>query len=88
MVGKGVVAVIVDRIVRFHAGFELGGIFFADDRFGIVIDRLTEGLKVLVLDDAGIRYFVRGVVNNSVALVVWGVFNARLERDCTPIKTT
>jgi len=58
LVGKGVVAVIVDRIVRFHAGFELGGIFLADDRFGIVIDRLAKRFKVLMLNDAGIRHIV------------------------------
>ena len=67
------ISLIINGIVGFHARLPLGGILTADYGLWVVIDRLTEGFEMFVLDDTGIRNIVRGVVDHSVALVVRSV---------------
>ena len=86
LVGELVVAVIVDRIVGFHAGLVLGAVLLADDGLGTIIDGLTKHLEVLVLDDAGIGFVMRCVVDHGIALIVGSVFDAGFETDGTPVK--
>lgn len=88
LVSKGIVAGIVYRIELLHARFVLDGIFLAGNRFRGVVDCLTKGFEVLVLNDAGKGNIVRGVVNNGIALIVRGIFDAGVECHCAPIKTT
>ena len=88
LVGKSIIALVVHGIELLHTGFVLGGVFFADDCLGYVVDGLTEHLKMFVLNDTRIRHIVRGVVDDSVALIVWRVLYARLERDRAPIQAT
>lgn len=88
LVGEGVVTFVIHRIKLLHAGFVFGVILFTNDGFGIVIYGLPEHLKMLVLDDAGIRHVVRGIVYNRVALIVRGIFYACLEGYRAPVKIT
>lgn len=62
---QGAVLVIVDRVVRLVARLPLSGVFAADDRLGARLGGAE--LKVLVLNDAGVRGFGIGVVDDSVA---------------------
>ena len=65
------VAGIVDGVERLHAVGPLGRVFAGDDRAGIVVDGVAEGLEMLVLDDAGVRHVGSCVVDHGVALMVW-----------------
>ena len=65
---QGAVLVIVDRVVRLVARLPLSGVFAADDRLGARLGGAE--LKVLVLNDAGVRGFGIGIVDDSVALIV------------------
>lgn len=88
LVSKGIVTFVIHQIKLLHAGFVLGGILFANDGFWAIINGLPEHLKMLVLDDAGIRHIVRGIVYNRVALIVRGIFYACLEGYRAPVKIT
>ena len=78
--------VVVDGIVGFHAFFVFGAVLFADNGLGTVVDFLAEHLEMLVFDDAGVGFVVTGIVDHGIALVVGGIFNARLESDGSPIE--
>ena len=88
LVGEGVVTFVIHRVKLFHAGFVLGGILFANDGFWVFVHGFSEHLTMLVLDDAGIRHIVRGIVYNRVALIVRGIFYACLEGYRAPVKAT
>ena len=45
LVGEGVVTFVIHRIELFHAGFVLGGILFANDGFGAIINGLSKHFK-------------------------------------------
>ena len=71
MLVDSLVTGIVDGVERFHAVGPLGRVFAGDDRAGIVVDGVAEGLEMLVLDDAGVRHVGSCVVDHGVALMVW-----------------
>ena len=86
LVGEGVVAVVVDGVVGFHALFVFRAVLFADHRLGAVIDFLAEHLEMLVFDDTGVGFVVTGVVDHGIALVVGSVLDASLECDGAPVE--
>lgn len=73
---------VVDGVERLHAVGPLGRVFAGDDRAGIVVDGVAEGLEMLVLDDACIGHVGCGIVDHCVALMVWLVECLGLETHC------
>ena len=68
------VAVVVDRVIRFFAAVPVGRIFTRD-----VGDGLRAELEMLVLDDAGVRDFALRVVDDGDTLMILLLQALRLE---------
>ena len=86
LVGEGVITIVVDRVIGFHALFVLRAVLFADNSLRTVVDILAKHLEMLVLDNASVGLVVTGVVDHGIALVVGCVFNAGLESDSAPVE--
>ena len=81
LVGKAVVLLVVDWIVRLHARFPLCAVLTADDSLRVVVDCLPEHLEMLVLYDTCVRHVTGCVVHHGVALIVRCVHLLGLETD-------
>ena len=88
LVGKRIVAVVVDGIVGFHSFLIFRAVFFTDNGLGTFIDFLSEHLEMLMLDDAGVGLIMTGIVDNGISLIVGRIFNAGLKADGTPVEFT
>ena len=86
LVGEGVITIVVDGVIGFHALFVLRAVLFADNSLRTVVDILAKHLEMLVLDNASVGLVVTGVVDHGIALVVGCVFNAGLESDSAPVE--
>ena len=86
LVGEGVITIVVDGVIGFHALFVLRAVLFADNGLRTVVYFLSEHFEMLVLDDTGVGFVVTGVVDDGIALVVGGVFHAGLESDSAPVE--
>ena len=79
IVGKRIVALVVDRIVRLHPRFPFRAVLPADNRLWTLIDSLAEHLEMLVLDDSRVWNLPVGIVHDGIALIVRLVDDLGLE---------
>ena len=86
LIGEGVVTIVVDGVIGFHALFVFRAVLFADNGLGTVVDFLAEHFEMLMFDDTGVGFVVTGVVDDGITLVVGGILNAGFESDGAPVE--
>ena len=85
---QSVVAVVVHRVVGFHAFLVFRTVLFADNGLGTIIDFLSKHFEMLVLNDTGIGFVMTRIVDNGITLVVWGVFYMGFKGNSAPVELT